>query len=111
MPPATHRKIPSLVVLITALISLVTAASGQEPSKKTTQTQKIVEQGIAIEFTAEPLVQNVNSIRAAEDVNVRFKVTDTTTGTPVKGLGLSAWISMREGSKVTEPPQCREKIQ
>jgi cytochrome oxidase Cu insertion factor (SCO1/SenC/PrrC family)/DNA-binding beta-propeller fold protein YncE len=70
-----------------------------------------VEQGIAIEFTAEPLVQNVNSIRAAEDVNVRFTVTDTTTGTPVKGLGLSAWISMREGNKTSEPVQCREKIQ
>ena len=103
-----HRKIRSLVILITCF--LTTAVLGQEPTKKTTQTQKIVEQGIAIEFTAEPLVQNANSIKAAEDVNVRFKVTDTTTGTPVKGLGLSAWISTREGNK-TEPTQCREKIQ
>jgi YVTN family beta-propeller protein len=108
MSPATHRKIRSLVILITCF--LATAVLGQEPTKKTTQTQKIVEQGIAIEFTAEPLVQNANSIRAAEDVNVRFKVTDTTTGTPVKGLGLSAWISTRDG-KTTELTQCREKIQ
>ena len=107
MSPVTHR----LVLLITALISLATVIVGQEPSKKTSQTQKIVEQGIAIEFTAEPLVQNVSSIRAAEDVNVRFTVTDTTTGTPVKGLGLSAWISKREGDKTTEPVQCHEKIQ
>ena len=99
MSPATHRKFSSLIILITAFISVVTAASGQEPPKKTTQTQKIVEQGIAIEFTADPLVQKATSIRAAEDVNVTFKVTDTTTGTPVKGLGLAAWISMREGSK------------
>src|SRR5215216_5431691 len=105
-----HRKIRSLVILITCF--LATTILGQEPApKKTTQTQKIVEQGIAIEFTAEPLVQNVNSIRAAEDVNVRFTVTDTTTGTPVKGLGLSAWISMREGNKASEPVQCHEKIQ
>ncbi|HEX5603287.1 MAG TPA: YncE family protein, partial [Pyrinomonadaceae bacterium] len=103
-----HRKIRSLLILITCF--LTTAVLGQEP-KKTTQTQKIVEQGVAIEFTAEPLVQNVNSIRAAEDVNVRFKVTDTTTGTPVKGLGLSAWISSREGDQTTEMAQCREKIQ
>src|SRR5678816_4050796 len=107
MSPTTHR----LVILITALISLAAVVAGQEPPKKTTQTQKIVEQGIAIEFTAEPLVQNVNSIRAAEDVNVKFAVTDTTTGTPVKGLGLSAWISTREGDKTTELAQCREKIQ
>ncbi|HSE18591.1 MAG TPA: SCO family protein [Pyrinomonadaceae bacterium] len=116
MPPTTHRRLPSLVILITILISLATVASAQEPAKseptkKTIQTQKIVEQGVAIEFTAEPLVQNVNSVRAAEDVNIRFKVTDTTTGTPVKGLGLSAWISLREGTKTTELTQCREKIQ
>jgi YVTN family beta-propeller protein len=121
MPPTTHRKLQCLLILLTALISLATAASAQEPAKKeppkseptkkTIQTQKIVEQGVAIEFTAEPLVLNVNSIRAAEDVNVRFTVTDTTTGTPVKGLGLSAWISMREGTNKTELTQCREKIQ
>src|SRR6185503_19828845 len=100
MPTVTHR----LAILIIALLFTI-GVQGQEPTKKTTQTQKIVEQGIAIEFTAEPLVQNANSIRAAEDVNVRFTVTDTTTGTPVKGLGLSAWISMREGT------QCHDKIQ
>ena len=106
MPPTTHRNI---AISIFTLIFLTTSAFGQEPPKKTIQTQKIVEQGIAIEFTAEPLVQNVNSIRAAEDVNVRFKVTDTTTGTPVKGLGLSAWISLREGDN--EPTKCHDKIQ
>ena len=105
-PVTTHQK---LIILLATVISLATVALAQEPPKKTTQTQKIVEQGIAIEFTAEPLVQNVNSIRAAEDVNVRFKVTDTTSGTPVKGLGLSAWISMREGN--TELTKCSEKIQ
>lgn len=110
----THRNIHHLIihfVLVAALVLFASTAFSQEtPAKKTVQTQKIVEQGIAIEFAAEPLVQNINSIRAAEDVNVRFKVTDTTTGTPVKGLGLSAWISMREG-KTTEPTQCRDKIQ
>src|SRR5678810_76471 len=108
MPSTTHRYI---AIPIITLIFLTASIFGQEPPKKTTQTQKIVEQGIAIEFTAEPLVQNVNSIRAAEDVNVRFKITDTTTGTPVKGLGLSAWISTHEGDKTTELAQCREKIQ
>ena len=110
----THLKIHRSTihfVLFAALVLFATPAQGQETApKKKIQTQKIVEQGVAIEFTAEPLVQNVNSIRAADDVNVRFTVTDTTTGTPVKGLGLSAWISMREG-KTTEPAQCRDKIQ
>ena len=103
-----HRK---LIVYLILFAGLMTVAQAQEPSKPPTQTQKIVEQGIAIEFTADPLNQNVNAIRAAEDVNVKFKVTDTTTGTPVKGLGLSAWISLRDGEKALDPAQCHEKIQ
>ena len=102
----THLNLLSLMVLLL----LAVAVQAQE-TKPAATPQKIVEQGIAIEFTAEPVVQNANAIRAAEDVNVKFKVTDTTTGTPVKGLGLSAWISMRPPDKATETAQCREKIQ
>lgn len=92
-----------------ALLLLGNVAQAQE--KLPTTTQKLVEQGIAIEFTADPLAQNATAIKAGEDVNIKFKVTDTTTGTPVKGLGLSAWISLRPSNKATEPAQCREKIQ
>ncbi|HZN06905.1 MAG TPA: YncE family protein [Pyrinomonadaceae bacterium] len=91
------------------LLFLGIATQAQE--KLPTTAQKIVEQGIAIEFTADPLAQKATSIKAGEDVNVKFKVTDTTTGTPVKGLGLSAWISLRPSNKATEPAQCRSKIQ
>lgn len=98
-----HRKFISFATSLLFAISI--------QAQETKPPQKIVEQGIAIEFTADPLAPKATTIRAAEDVNVKFKVTDTTTGTPVKGLGLSAWISMRPPEKATEPAQCREKIQ
>ncbi len=102
----THRNLISL-----AAVLLFTVTIQAQNAKPAAGPQKIVEQGIAIEFTVEPLAQNANTIRAAEDVNVKFKVTDTTTGTPVKGLGLSAWISKGPSEKSIEPAQCREKIQ
>jgi YVTN family beta-propeller protein len=102
----THRNLISLVATL-----LFTVAAQAQNAKPPAGPQKIVEQGIAIEFTVEPLVQNAKTIRAADDVNVQFKVTDTTTGTPVKGLGLSAWISKGLNEKFLEPAQCREKIQ
>jgi DNA-binding beta-propeller fold protein YncE len=102
MQRQAHHK---FISIISVVVLLVTAAQAQNTK------QKIVEQGIAIEFTADPLSQNATTIKAAEDVNVKFKVTDTTTGTPVKGLGLSAWINQRPKDKPTEPAQCREKIQ
>ena len=73
--------------------------------------QKIVQQGIAIEFTVAPSTKDVTKVRAGEDTNIVFKVTDTTTGTPVKGLNLSAWLSLREGEKAPDAAQCHEKIQ
>jgi YVTN family beta-propeller protein len=86
------------------------AVRAQEPAKPT-RAQKIVEQGIAVEFTVDPNAKNATRVRAGEDANVKFKVTDTTTGTPVKGLNLSAWLSLRAGDKAVDPAQCREKIQ
>ena len=73
------------------------------------QSQKLVEQGIAIEFSADAHTSNAKP-KAGEDVNIKFKVTDTTTGTPVKGLGLSAWLSLA-GSDKTDATQCHGKIQ
>ena len=108
MKTQPHLRISRFLSLITlVLIGINTQAQEKSP----TNTQKIVEQGIAIEFTADPVAKNATSIKAGEDVNVKFKVTDTTTGTPVKGLGLSAWISLRPSNKATEPAQCREQIQ
>jgi YVTN family beta-propeller protein len=83
------------------------------PAKMTSQpvpAQKIVEQGIAIEFTIDPLKARPAQLMAGEDAIVRFKVSDTTTGTPVKGLSLSVWMSLRGGEKATDLGQCRAKI-
>jgi DNA-binding beta-propeller fold protein YncE len=76
-----------------------------------TRAQKVVQQGIAIEFTVDPSAKDGTKVRAGEDANIEFKVTDTTTGTPVKGLNLSAWLSLREGEKAPDAAQCRAKIQ
>jgi YVTN family beta-propeller protein len=100
------------------------AAAAQEPAKTDADknaptksvggpaaSQKIVEQGIAIEFTIDPLQDKSQQLKAGEDAVIRFKVTDTTTGTPVKGLGLSVWLSRREADKALDAKECREKIQ
>jgi YVTN family beta-propeller protein len=89
------------IAIFTLLLINVAAAFAQQP------TQKVVEQGIAIEYSAEPQSPNAK-LRAGEDVKIKFKVTDTTTGTPVKGLNLSAWLSLGAAADAT---QCRQKIQ
>ncbi len=94
-----------------AIPKLEPANSLPKVTASPTRTQKIVQQGIAIEFTVDPSAKDGTKVTAGEDANIEFKVTDTTSGTPVKGLNLSAWLSLREGEKAAEDAQCREKIQ
>src|SRR6476469_3079660 len=92
--------IASLLVFNVAVIS----------AQQSVQQQKLVEQGIAVEFTLDPPTAN-SKVKAGEDANIKFKVTDTATGTPVKGLHLSAWISLRaREEKLANAEQCHEKI-
>lgn len=98
----------TLIKLTALLLAFSSAATSfaQQPA----QSQKVVEQGIAIEFAAAPQTSGAK-VKAGEDVNIKFKVTDTTTGTPVKGLGLSAWLTLRAGDKAPDAAQCRESVQ
>jgi YVTN family beta-propeller protein len=93
---------------ILALVLFNTAAAlAQQP----VQQQKVVEQGIAIEFTVAPPTPDAK-LKAGEDANIKFKIIDTNSGTPVKGLNLSAWISLRaRDEKLANAEQCHEKIQ
>jgi len=106
MAPLTIRP---LAVLFTLFLLTSITALAQEPAKPT--TQKLVEQGIAIELTVAPQSQNGTRPKAAEDASIKFTITDTTTGTPVKGLNLSAWLSLRQAETPPDAQQCREKIQ
>ena len=120
--PAVHLTCLLVLLLAAVAVKAQQPAPGTTPkiepanslSKLPTQparAQKIVQQGIAIEFTVDPSAKNGTKVRAGEDTNIKFKVTDTTTGTPVKGLNLSAWLSLREEEKAPDAAQCHEKIQ
>jgi YVTN family beta-propeller protein len=117
MDPLTIRRCSLQITILWLLLFSAVTTLAQEPAKATKKEQpiiwpqKVVEQGIAIEFTVVPQTPNASVPKAAEDANVKFKITDTTTGTPVKGLNLSAWLSLRDGAKAPDASQCRTKIQ
>ena len=117
MDSLTFRRYTLHITIFLLLLLSAVASLAQEPPKggKKDQppisSQKVVEQGIAVEFTLDPHSPNATRPKAAEDAEIKFKITDTTTGTPVKGLNLSAWISLRAEEKAPDATQCREKIQ
>jgi YVTN family beta-propeller protein len=93
-----------LLILASLLVcTLVVAARAQQP-------QKIVKDGIEIEFTAEPPASKAGIV-AGEDAVFRFKIRDTTSKTPLSGVRPAAWVAQRERPGAPGPDQCRAKVE
>ena len=75
--------------------------------------QRITHEGIAIELSIQPL--SSNRLREGEDALVRFTISDTATGSPVRRLQPAAWISLRTDatteSRMTPAKACRDRVQ
>lgn len=72
---------------------------------------RVVRDGVAIEFEATPLGGTKELVEGAV-ADVRFKVTDATSGQPLAGLSPGAWLDI--GKEMVggggEQKECREKI-
>src|ERR1044071_4272343 len=75
--------------------------------------QKFVREGVEVEFTVEPVarVAGAGELTAGQDAVIRFRLRDTTTGTPLSGVRPSAWASLRGTTSAPDPAPCREKGQ
>ncbi len=106
---ANHRF--KVLVVILLGFSVAHARLAQAP-KKVPPPQKIVREGIAVEFT----IESSGSTHAGEllegnDATVRFKITENNTSQPISRLHPSAWIDLKKTGPVPDERQCREKVQ
>src|SRR3954453_4453982 len=91
-----------LLILSTLIVFAVTA-NGQT-------AQKLVQDGIEIEFTA-AAPSHKSELIAGEDTVFRFKIRDTTSKTPVSGVRPAVWVAQRERPGPPGPAQCRAKVE
>lgn len=83
------------------------SAGGGAPASAPVR-QRIVETGIAVELSVEPVDATDGALSEGEDAVFRFRISDTTTGTPLSGLYPAAWMELlHEG---VEGSGCREKV-
>lgn len=98
------------IVLACALALVFTTARAQD--KKQTGPQKIVHNGVEIEFTVEPVAKrDAAGLMAGEDAVFRFKLRDATTKTPLANARPAAWVAQRERPGPPGPDQCRAKVE
>ena len=105
------RQLLRLVTVVACALGLSFITVGaQEKQGGSQKAQKIVKEGIEIEFTVEPAASSSN-LMAGEDAVFRFKIRDTATRTPLSGVKPVAWVAQRDRPGPPGPDQCRAKIQ
>ncbi|HZG51361.1 MAG TPA: cytochrome D1 domain-containing protein [Pyrinomonadaceae bacterium] len=73
--------------------------------------QKIMREGINVEFKVEP-VMKTEGLLEGKEASITFSVRDAATGQPVTNLRPAAWIDERaRGTTSTDAKACREKVQ
>ncbi|HEX2270575.1 MAG TPA: hypothetical protein VHH35_13605, partial [Pyrinomonadaceae bacterium] len=101
-------RLTQLATLLTCALALsLTAARAQDKS------QKIVKEGVEIEFTVEPpsSTSKTNGVMAGTDAVFRFKIRDVTTKTPLSGIKPAAWVTQRNRPGPPGPDQCRARVE
>ena len=76
--------------------------------------QKIVKEGVEVEFTIDPVAPAPDApaaLLAGRDSVVRFKISDAATRAPLSGAKPAVWMSRRASAAPTDDKGCREKIQ
>jgi YVTN family beta-propeller protein len=121
----TESALIMLLKLILVIIVIQAAgfpkASAQD---KSVTTQKIAGparapqiyngQGISIEFSVGPGTSGRMSgdpLLAGSDVEIRFKIVETTGNRAVSNLRPAAWIDLRQAAQTPNAKECREKVQ
>lgn len=107
------RTIPRTLLAYALTCALACAFAASAPAQTTQPAppsgpQKIVTQGLEVEFTIEPVAPQAGLVEE-QDARVRVRVTDTATHSPLAGVRPSIWMTQRQGERAT-PEQCKEKV-
>jgi YVTN family beta-propeller protein len=84
----------------------------QEGGEQPRAAQRFTREGVAVEFTIEPLARGKTSeLLEGTEATVRFKITDDNAGKALANLRPAAWLNLRRQAKAPDLKECREKVQ
>lgn len=106
-----------LAVTLAAAAGLASAAAFAAGAT-TPASQRVVREGIAVDFTLEPLAAATTPaatepapLREGDDVLFRFTAADTAGGQPLTGLYPAAWMSRLRPGETVDPAGCVQKVE
>jgi YVTN family beta-propeller protein len=105
-----HRLVVIFVFLLAVSPSQVCAQ--QESGGQSGIPQRYTLEGIAVEFSMEPVARGkVSELLEGTEATVRFKIIDNNAGKALTNLRPAAWIALREKATPPDARECREKVQ
>ncbi len=114
MPAQIQTKFISL--LAAGLLGLG-AAQGAEtkaevPAGQADTSKRITREGVTIEFSVRPAGRDAQKVMAADWADVTFRITDASTGQPIRGRYPAAWMDLAESweARGERPLSCRDRI-
>jgi YVTN family beta-propeller protein len=104
-PDASERKAASRADADPAVATAASAPAADHPNR-------ITREGVTIEFSVRPTRGGANKVIAADWADVTFRLTDASTGDPIKGRYPAAWMDLAETweARGERPMSCRDRI-
>lgn len=107
-----RRTVAALLLAATAAWSGAVAAAA--PADRPAAASGAIErEGVRVEFSlvATSGAAAGGAVVEGAEARVRFRLSDATTGAPLKGLRLSAWIDQQRAGQAEGDQACRGKVQ
>ncbi len=90
-------------------LSYCAILTGQQPASSA-YSQRLVQNGVNVQLSVEPLATAGSALEEQHPVRVRFQLTDAATNSPVVGASPAAWIDRKPNGEKTSADQCTGKI-
>ncbi len=106
----------TLALAVSAGLSMTSpayAAETDDASDEQSFTNRIVREGVVVEFDVYPATAGKDVLMAADWADVRFRITDESTGEPITGRYPAAWMDLAKAweAKGDKPLSCRQRVE
>jgi DNA-binding beta-propeller fold protein YncE len=99
----------ALMALVLSAGVPVQAADGAAEGEA---ANRVTREGVVVEFAAAPTHPGGDKVMAADWADVTFRITDASTGEPIKGRYPAAWMDLGQAwqAKGDRPMSCRDRV-
>ena len=94
-------------------LCLAPAADAAQPAAGADGDRRLVRNGVVVQFSAKPVEKQAKDLLEGDIADVRFRITEESSGQPVRGVAPGAWMDMAhviQGQSGTDQKSCKDKV-